>query len=50
MELDPITLGSLIRKRRKDMGFTLNDLANDNVSVPTISNIERGITGNLASE
>ncbi|WP_054950192.1 tetratricopeptide repeat protein [Numidum massiliense] len=50
MGIDPITLGALIRKRRKDMGLTLNDLASDSISVPTISNIERGITGNLASE
>ncbi len=50
MAIDPITLGSLIRKRRKEMGLTLNDLASDTISVPTISNIERGITGNLASD
>ncbi len=50
MAIDPITLGALIRKRRKEMGLTLNDLASDTISVPTISNIERGITGNLASD
>ncbi|WP_054949356.1 helix-turn-helix domain-containing protein [Numidum massiliense] len=50
MDLDPISLGSLIRQRRKELGLTLSDLANDHISVPTISNIERGITNNLASE
>lgn len=28
----------------------MNDLASDSISVPTISNIGRGITGNLASK
>ncbi|WP_054950413.1 helix-turn-helix domain-containing protein [Numidum massiliense] len=50
MTLDPISLGSLIRQRRKALGLTLNDLANENISVPTISNIERGITGNVVSD
>lgn len=42
MELDQIELGALIRKRRKELGLTLSDLANDHMSVPTLSNIERG--------
>ncbi|WP_054949286.1 helix-turn-helix domain-containing protein [Numidum massiliense] len=50
MEIDSITLGSLMRKRRKEMGLTLSDLADESVSVPTISNIERGITHNLSSD
>lgn len=50
MTLDPILLGSLIRQRRKELGLTLNDLANENISVPMISNIERGITGNVISD
>jgi transcriptional regulator with XRE-family HTH domain len=36
-------LGGIIRKVRKDRGLKLDDLADDNVSVATISNIERGV-------
>lgn len=50
MEIDSITLGSLKRQRRKEMGLTLSDLADESISVPTISNIERGITHNLNSD
>lgn len=50
MGLDPLTLGSLIRQRRKELGLTLNDLSTDTISIPTISNIERGITGSLTNE
>lgn len=42
LELDRLELGTLIRKRRKELGLTLSDLANERISVPTLSNIERG--------
>lgn len=44
MNVDQLELGAIIRKRRKELGLTLSDLATDNLSVPTISNIERGIS------
>lgn len=50
MEMDRIEFGALIRKRRKELGLTLNDLANSQVSVPTISNIERGVVYNVSEE
>lgn len=36
-------LGKIIRKVRKDRGLRLEDLADDNISPATVSNIERGI-------
>lgn len=36
-------LGEVIRKVRKDRGLRLEDLADDNISPATISNIERGM-------
>lgn len=36
-------LGEIIRKVRKKHGLRLEDLADDNISVATISNIERGV-------
>lgn len=41
--LDINELGEVIRKVRKERGLRLNDLADDNISQATISNIERGI-------
>ncbi len=40
--LDINELGEVIRKVRKERGLRLNDLADDNISQATISNIERG--------
>lgn len=36
-------LGEIIRKVRKERGLTLTDLADENISQATISNIERGV-------
>lgn len=36
-------IGEVIRKVRKDRGLKLEDLADNNISVATISNIERGV-------
>jgi tetratricopeptide (TPR) repeat protein len=36
-------LGEIIRKTRKERGLRLEDLADDNISPATISNIERGV-------
>ncbi|PTM58031.1 helix-turn-helix protein [Desmospora activa DSM 45169] len=36
-------LGEVIRKARKERGLRLEDLADDNISPATISNIERGV-------
>lgn len=36
-------LGKFIRKKRKDQGLRLEDLADDHISTATISNIERGV-------
>jgi cytoskeletal protein RodZ len=36
-------LGEIIRKIRKQRGLRLEDLADDNISVATISNVERGV-------
>jgi tetratricopeptide (TPR) repeat protein len=36
-------IGEVIRKVRKDRGLKLEDLADQNISVATISNIERGV-------
>ncbi|PTM56948.1 helix-turn-helix domain-containing protein [Desmospora activa] len=36
-------IGEIIRKVRKQRGFRLEDLADDNISPATISNIERGV-------
>lgn len=50
MDINQLELGALIRKKRKSLGLTLSDLADENISVPTISNIERGISGSIASD
>lgn len=42
--------GELIRRKRKELGLTLQDLAGPELSVPTISNIERGVTRNVAPD
>ncbi|MBH8598014.1 MULTISPECIES: tetratricopeptide repeat protein [unclassified Thermoactinomyces] len=42
--IHPIQIGEILRKRRKEMGLRLEDLADDFISPSTISNIERGIT------
>ncbi|SMO84129.1 tetratricopeptide repeat protein [Melghirimyces algeriensis] len=36
-------IGEIIRKNRKEKGFRLEDLADENISSATISNVERGI-------
>mgnify|MGYP001947172160 CR=1 FL=1 len=36
-------LGKFIRKKRKDQGLRLEDLADEHISTATISNIERGV-------
>lgn len=36
-------IGEVIRKKRKEQGLRLEDLADNNISPATISNIERGI-------
>src|SRR5690554_2865525 len=36
-------IGELIRKRRREQGLRLEDLADENISPATISNIERGV-------
>lgn len=41
-------VGELIRRKRKELGMTLQDLAGPELSVPTISNIERGVTRNVS--
>jgi tetratricopeptide (TPR) repeat protein len=42
-ELDLIQIGSIIRKVRKGKGLRLEDLADENISPATVSNIERGV-------
>ncbi|MRG28912.1 helix-turn-helix domain-containing protein, partial [Laceyella tengchongensis] len=42
--IHPSQIGELLRKRRKELGLRLEDLADDFISPSTISNIERGIT------
>jgi tetratricopeptide (TPR) repeat protein len=42
--IHPIKIGELLRKRRKELGLRLEDLADEFISPSTISNIERGIT------
>jgi tetratricopeptide (TPR) repeat protein len=37
-------LGKLIRQSRQEQGYRLEDLADDNISVATVSNIERGVS------
>lgn len=37
-------LGKFIRKKRKEQGLRLEDLADEHISTATISNIERGVT------
>lgn len=41
-------VGELIRRKRKELGMTLQDLSGPELSVPTISNIERGITRHVS--
>jgi tetratricopeptide (TPR) repeat protein len=41
--LHPVKLGEMLRKNRKERGLRLEDLADTNISVSTISNIERGL-------
>lgn len=36
-------IGEVIRKVRKDRGLRLEDLADENISPATVSNIERGV-------
>ncbi|WP_054948857.1 helix-turn-helix domain-containing protein [Numidum massiliense] len=43
-------VGELIRRKRKELGLTLQDIAGPTLSVPTISNIERGITRNVSQK
>lgn len=43
-------IGELIRRKRKEMGLTLQDLAGPQLSVPTISNIERGVTRHISQD
>lgn len=50
MALEQVELGNLIRKKRKSLGLTLSDLAGENISVPTISNIERGVVHNVSDD
>ncbi|WP_044640755.1 helix-turn-helix domain-containing protein [Risungbinella massiliensis] len=42
---DYISLGKFLKKQRKKLGYTLENLADDHISQATISNIERGILG-----
>lgn len=39
-----IQLGDVLRKKRKELGLRLEDLADEEISPSTISNIERGLT------
>jgi len=41
---DILKIGDIIRKIRKKRGLRLEDLADENISPATVSNIERGIT------
>lgn len=43
-------VGELIRRKRKELGMTLQDLAGPELSVPTISNIERGVTRHISQD
>jgi transcriptional regulator with XRE-family HTH domain len=36
-------IGEVIRRVRKEKGMKLEDLADDNISTATVSNIERGV-------
>lgn len=42
-EFDILQIGSLIRKARKERGLRLEDIADENISPATVSNIERGV-------
>jgi transcriptional regulator with XRE-family HTH domain len=42
--IHPSKIGELLRKRRKELGLRLEDLADEHISPSTISNIERGMT------
>lgn len=42
--LDIHEIGGIIRKVRKERGLRLEDLADDNISPATISNVERGVS------
>lgn len=50
MFIEHMDLGNLIRKKRKSLGLTLSDLAEEGISVPTISNIERGMVHSVSDE
>lgn len=41
--MSPVEIGDLIRRLRKERGLRLEDLADENISPATISNIERGM-------
>ncbi|TCS94670.1 helix-turn-helix transcriptional regulator [Hazenella coriacea] len=41
--LNMIKLGELLRKKRKELGLRMEDLADEQISPSTISNIERGM-------
>ncbi|SMO36916.1 helix-turn-helix domain-containing protein [Melghirimyces algeriensis] len=41
---DPISVGEIIRKVRKEKGLRLEDLADEHISTATISNVERGMS------
>ncbi|SEN33746.1 helix-turn-helix domain-containing protein [Lihuaxuella thermophila] len=41
--IDRVTIGHMIRKKRKELRLRLEDVADENVSPSTISNIERGV-------
>ncbi|MBA4496397.1 helix-turn-helix domain-containing protein [Paenactinomyces guangxiensis] len=47
--IDRITIGHMIRKKRKELRLTLDDIADEYVSASTVSNLERGIP-NVALE
>ncbi|WP_054949485.1 helix-turn-helix domain-containing protein [Numidum massiliense] len=49
-KINSIELGSILRKRRKELGLTLSDLADDTISIPAISNIERGIVHHINND
>ncbi|SMO86577.1 helix-turn-helix domain-containing protein [Melghirimyces algeriensis] len=42
IQYDPISVGEVLRKIRKSKGLRLGDLADENISTATLSNIERG--------
>lgn len=48
-QVDLLELGNLLRKRRKELNYILEELADENISASTISNIELGKT-NVADD